>query len=301
MNNILVLGSINIDFVIFTERFPKPGETIKGNDFGIFQGGKGANQAIALAKLGCPTLMLGKTGDDELKNFALKSLKKFNVNTNFITTSRKISTGSASIWVNQAGDNSIIIFPGANARVDVGYINKKEALFQKNHWFLSQFEVPLSSIMQALKFAKKYRMNTVIDPAPVIKIYDSNFWGKVDYLLPNEIELKNLTGEDDLLPAIKSLKSKGVREVIVKMGEKGAGYERNNHLYVIPGSQVKNVVDTTGAGDCFAAGFIKGMIEYQNIEKAIKVANLVASYSTQKKGAAISFPTIDEICWDKLQ
>ncbi len=300
MEDILVLGSINIDFVVFTQRFPKPGETIKGNDFGIFQGGKGANQAIALAKLGCPTLMLGKIGDDDLQKFVLASLKKYHVNTDFIQVSKNISTGSASIWVNQAGENSIIIYPGANAHVDEDFINKNETLFQRNKWFLSQFEVPLPAIVQALKLARKNQVYTVVDPAPVLEVQDSRFWYLVDYLLPNEIELKTLTGKDNLKSAILELKSKGVKEVIVKMGEKGAGYERNNQLFIIPGFPIKNVVDTTGAGDCFTAGFIKGMIEYRNIKKAIKMANLAASYSIQKKGAAISFPTNDEVCWDRL-
>ena len=299
-DNILVLGSINIDFVTYTTRFPKPGETIKGNDFGIFQGGKGANQAIALAKLGCPTWMIAKVGDDELKEFALNSLKKFKVKTDFIKTEKNIPTGSASIWVNQAGENSIIIYPGANGLIDTDFISRNELLFQKNQWFLSQFEIPLPAIIQALRLARKHQVNTIIDPAPALEIKDDNFWSLVDYLLPNETELKDLTGKDDLKDAILELKSKGVKEIIVKMGKKGAGYEKNSNFFIIPGFPVKKVVDTTGAGDCFAAGFIKGMIEYHNLEKAVKMANLIASYSVQKKGAAISFPTKDEVCWDRL-
>lgn len=300
MENILVLGSINIDFVTFAERYPQPGETIRGNDFGIFQEGKGANQAIALAKLGCTTWMLGKIGDDQLHDFTLDSLKKYHVHTDFIQSIKDIPTGSASIWVNQEGENSIIIYPGANAQVDIDFIEQNEGLFHKTQWLLAQFEVPFPSIIQALKLARKHHLHTVIDPAPALEVHQSPFWSLIDYLLLNEIELKALTGRNDLLSAIRELKSKGVKEVIVKMGEKGAVYESNNQLLIVPAFPIKKVVDTTGAGDCFDAGFIRGMIEYQSIEKAMKMANLVASYSIQKKGAAVSFPLKDEVCWQRL-
>ena len=300
MNKILVLGSINIDFVAFTERFPKPGETINGISFNIFQGGKGANQAIALAKLGCPTWMLGKIGDDKYSTIAIDSLKKYYVNIEFIKVDKNASTGSASIWVNKQGENSIIVNHGANAYVSRSFINKNEALFNETQWFLSQLEVPVSSVVQGLKIAKKNNMYTVIDPAPVQKPQNSQFWNLIDFLLPNEIELEELTGETNILNAINYLNSKGVKEVVVKMGAKGAGYKKNNQLHIIPSFQAGEIIDTTGAGDCFAAGFIKGMIEHNNIEKAIKMANLVASYSVQKKGAAISFPEKDEVNWNLL-
>jgi len=301
MKKVLVLGSINIDFVSFVSRYPQPGETLVSNDFGIFQGGKGANQAIALAKLDISTLMLGKVGKDILSDFALSSLQESRVDITGIEKSQKNSTGSASIWVNAQGQNSIVIYPGANGEVDEDFIIQHEKFFDDASWFLTQFEVPLKSILLALKFAKKYGLKTVMDPAPVKKINNDDIWGFVDYLLPNEIELKELTNTDNVLKAIHTLKSQGVKEVIVKLGKQGAGYEDKGTFNLFPAVPVEQVVDTTGAGDCFIAGFLYGMIQQRDISQAIKIANLTASYSIQKKGAAISFPKKSEIDWKKLE
>jgi len=301
MEKVLVLGSINIDFVSFVSRYPRPGETLVGNDFGIFQGGKGANQAIALAKLDVPTMMLGKVGKDTFSNFTLSSLKESGVNTTGITKSQKTSTGSTSIWVNTQGQNSIVIYPGANGEVDEDFIIQHEKFFDDASWFLTQFEIPLKSILLALKLAKKHGLRTVMDPAPVRKISNNDIWGRVDYLLPNEIELKELTNTENILKAIRILKSRGVKEVIVKLGNQGAGYEKKGKLVAFPAVPVEQVVDTTGAGDCFIAGFLYGMFQQEDIAQAIQVANLIASYSIQKKGAAISFPKKTEIDWKKLE
>ncbi len=301
MGKVLVLGSINIDFVSFVSRYPQPGETLVSNDFGIFQGGKGANQAIALAKLDVPALMLGKVGKDALSDFALSSLQESGVDITGITKSQKISTGSASIWVNSQGQNSIVIYPGANGEVDEDFIIQHEKFFDDASWFLTQFEVPLKSILLALKFAKKHGLKTIMDPAPVKKISNDDIWGLVDYLLPNEIELKELTHTENILKAIHILKSRGVKEVIVKLGKYGAGYEDKGTFNLFPAVPVEQVVDTTGAGDCFIAGFLYEMLQQEDIAKAIQVANLTASYSIQKKGAAISFPNKSEIDWKKLE
>jgi len=301
MKKVLVLGSINIDFVSFVSRYPQPGETLVSSDFGIFQGGKGANQAIALAKLDVPTLMLGKVGKDILSDFALSSLQESGVDTTGISKSQKISTGSASIWVNAQGQNSIVIYPGANGEVDEDFIIQHEKFFDDTSWLLTQFEVPLKSILLALKLAKEHDLKTIIDPAPVKKISNDDIWGLVDYLLPNEIELKDLAHTEDVLEGIHILKSRGVKEVIVKLGKEGAGYEDKGKLITFPAIPVEQRVDTTGAGDCFIAGFLYGMLQQEDIAQAIKIANLTASYSIQKKGAAVSFPNKSDIDWKKLE
>jgi len=301
MEKVLVLGSINIDFVSFVSRYPQPGETLVSNDFGIFQGGKGANQAIALAKLDVPTLMLGKVGKDALSDFALSSLQESGVDITGITKSQKISTGSASIWVNAQGQNSILIYPGANGEVDEDFIVQHEKFFDDASWLLTQFEIPPKSILLTLKLAKKHDLKTVMDPAPVREVGNNDIWELVDYLLPNEIELRELTNTENILKAIRILKSRGVKEVIVKLGKQGAGYEDKNIFNLFPAVPVEQVVDTTGAGDCFIAGFLYGMIQRGDIPRAIKIANLIASYSIQKKGAAISFPNKSEIDWKKLE
>lgn len=300
MEKILVLGSINIDFVSFLPRYPRPGETIVSNDFAIFQGGKGANQAIALAKLEVPTIMMGKMGKDPLKDLVLSSLVDSGVNISGISLSQEKSSGSASIWVNNEGQNSIAIFPGANEEVDNYFVINNERLFHDATYFLAQFEVPIESVFVALKIAKKNKLKTVIDPSPVVEIKENKFWSLIDYILPNEIELKELTHTNSLLDGIHFLKDKGIKEVVVKLGEKGAGYERDNKLIILPSIVHDIIIDTTGAGDCFAAGFILGLMQGKEIKKAIMMGNLVASYSIQKKGAAISFPKKSEVDWTKL-
>ena len=147
MKKALVLGSINIDFVSFSSRYPQPGETLVCNDFGIFQGGKGAKQTIALSKLEIPTLMLGKVGKDILGDFTLSSLQKNGVDTTGISKCQTTSTGSASIWVNSEGQNSILIYQGANGEVDENYIIRHENFFADKFWFVTQFEIPLESIL----------------------------------------------------------------------------------------------------------------------------------------------------------
>jgi ribokinase len=152
-----------------------------------------------------------------------------------------------------------------------------------------------------LKTAKEYGLKTIVDPAPARDINDDSFWKLIDYLLPNEIEIKEITKSNNILDGILTLKSKGVKEVIVKLGKHGACYETKRKLALVPSIlPEKTVVDTTGAGDCFVAGFLYGLIQETEIKKAIMFANIVASYSIQKKGAAISFPRKSEISWNKL-
>ena len=303
MEKVLVLGSINIDFVSFVSQYPKPGETLIGNDFGIFQGGKGANQAIALAKLDVPTLMLGKVGKDALNDFALSSLRDSGVDVNSISISQEKPTGSASIWVNTEGQNSIIIYPGANGEVDEDFIIINEKYFSDVSYLLVQFEVPIKSVVLALKIAKKNGVKTIVDPAPVPSdvIIDDSIWQLINYLVPNEIELRSLTGTDKLLDGISLIKSKGTKEVIVKLGSQGAGYADRGELILLPSEKIERIIDTTGAGDCFVAGFIYGLLEKKDIPHSIKIGNLAASYSIQKRGAAISFPNKSEIDWGKLE
>jgi len=300
MEKVIVLGSINIDFVYFVSRYPCPGESLFSKDYDIFQGGKGANQAVALAKLGVPIYMMGKVGEDILGKLVLSSLKQDGIDTKEIAKSQINSTGSASIWITDNGQNSIVVHSGANEEINEEFVIQNEKYFHKASWFLTQFEIPLQPILLALKLAKRYGLKTIIDPAPIRKLISNNIWGLVDFLLPNEVELKELTHTKNILKSIHLLKSWGVKEVIVKLGKEGAGYEDKGKLITFPAMSVGKVIDTTGAGDCFLAGFLYGMIKQKDITKAIKIALMTASYSIQKKGAAISFPKQSDIDWTRL-
>ncbi len=301
MERAIVLGSINIDFVSFTKRYPLPGETLMCKDFGIYQGGKGANQAIALAKLGIPVIMLGKVGNDTLGDMAITSLEKSKVNTAYIVRNDSSKTGSTTIWINEEGESSILVYSGANGEINEEFVLRHEKHFKEASWFVTQFEIPLEGIISALNLAKRYGLTTVVDPSPVTHISDKKMWKYIDFLLPNAIEIKELTGEEDVLKSIGMLKSLGVGEVIVKSDKNGASFEEDKMLLNVPAFEVNHVVDTTGAGDCFIAGFVYGMMQKKKIKEAIRIANLVASYSVQHKGAAVSFPTKDEIDWRKLK
>lgn len=301
MERAIVLGSINVDFVSFTRRYPLPGETLMCEDFGIYQGGKGANQAVALARLDVPTTMLGKIGNDISGDIAIASLGKSGVNTEHILKSNSSNTGSTTIWVNNKGKSSILVYPGANGEINEEFVLRYEEHFKEASWFLTQFEIPLEGIIPALRFARRYGLKTVVDPSPATSVFDKEIWKYIDFLLPNAIEIKELTGEEDMLKGIRILKSLGIGEVIVKSDKNGASFEGDGVLLSIPAFEIDQVVDTTGAGDCFIAGFVYGMMQKKGIKEAIRIANLVASYSVQHKGAAVSFPTKDEIDWRRLK
>lgn len=297
MKNILVVGSMNMDLVVNTEEIPKVGETVLGKSLTQIPGGKGANQGVAMAKLNGDITFLGKVGNDSFGDTLLQSMSMANVNTSYIEKVSE-STGIAIINVDKSGSNNIVVIPGANWMVDSDYLNRNKDVFKKADVVVFQLEIPLETVKQGLKMAKKYNKTTILNPAPAFDLDDETI-SYIDILIPNEHELARMaktevTDEKSMIHAAQILMNKGVKKIIVTLGAKGAFYIDSETQQQYPAFLVE-VVDTTAAGDSFIAGFTIDYVENDNISSAIKMGQMTAALSIQKFGAQSSLPTMDQV------
>jgi ribokinase len=294
MPGILVIGSLNADLVVRAPRFPKPGETISGEDLQIIPGGKGANQAVAAARQGVSVAMAGRVGTDSFGPFLLNSLKSDHVDTSNVIVDES-ATGTAIIVVDSNGQNSIVLSAGANGKVSVKDIN---ALKVDAKILLLQLEIPLETVIHAAKWGRQKGMNVILNPAPARELPDELI-SSVDYLLPNETELNLLTGDPvkdipSAEQAARALLARGVKNVIVTLGEKGAlavSWDQTSHV----DTYKVNVVDTTAAGDAFIGGFASGLLHGQDLNKAVKYGNACGALAVTKFGAQPSLPTKEDV------
>jgi len=294
MLNILVIGSLNADLVVRAPHFPRPGETISGDDLRIIPGGKGANQAVAAARLGASVAMLGRVGKDSFGQFLLENLKSDSVNITNVLADES-ATGTAIIVVDGNGQNSIVLSAGANGKVTPKDIDtlKVEAKI-----LLLQLEIPLETVIHAARWGKQKGMTVILNPAPASELPDELI-ANVDYILPNETELNLLTGVHvkdtaSAEQAARVLLARGVKNVIVTLGEKGALFVSNNRVAQVNAYKV-SVIDTTAAGDAFIGGFACALLRVVEIEEAVKYANACGALTTTKFGAQPSLPTKEEV------
>jgi ribokinase len=285
---VFVLGSINVDLVVYAEHFPEKGETVVGKEFFINQGGKGANQAVAAKKAGADAIFIGRVGTDIFSNIAEESLKKFEV-AHRLTFDKTAQTGIAVINVDKTGENRITIIEGAN-----GHVGSEELEFLKKNiksgdFLLLQGEIHVDVLVEASKIAKSAEAFIIFDPAPV-KEELINVIPYADYVTPNEVELRKLTNSND--PA--ELLRLGAKNVIFKMGERGVRFINLNEIFEVKAFKV-NAVDTTGAGDTFNGSFAAALSMGMDIKEALRFANAAAAISVTRKGAAVSSPTYEEI------
>lgn len=298
MKNILVVGSLNMDFVINTDNMPKPGETVFGKEFSLVPGGKGANQAYAIAKLGGNVVMLGGVGRDEYGEMLINNLTSVGVATEFIKRIPESDTGKAFIMVDKTGENSIVVIRGANYLLDTAWIDKNEHLFNACDVVVLQLEIPLEVVSYVVELAKKKGKTVILDPAPATQMILDKCLKNVDIIKPNETELAVLTGmpvdtQENIKIAAKELINRGVETVLVTMGEKGALLVQQNYAKHFPAQKV-DAVDTTAAGDCFTASLAL-MIDKDNYEEAIRFAAKVAALAVTRKGAQSSIPDRREV------
>ncbi len=297
-DSVLVVGSSNMDMVLTTENFPKPGETIFAKRFQMFPGGKGANQAVGVAKLCIKTNFITKMGNDEFREKLTSNISAAGVDVNDIIIDEVESTGIALITVNSSGENQIMVVSGSNMRLTPDEIETKKDLFGKAKILLVQLEVPLDAIIKTVSLAKENEMIVILNPAPA-KYLPEDLLGKIDYLTPNETELEILSGnpahdEESIIEAAKNLISKGVKNVIVTVGAKGAMLVNNERTKIFPGKKVK-AVDTTAAGDAFNAGLAYGLFHDYTLDESITLANIVAALAVTKMGAQTSMSTNAEV------
>ena len=297
MNEITVLGIFVADISFSGPKIPNTGETILGDSYNIGPGGKGCNQAIAIARLGGKVNFISKLGNDDYGKLAIDKLKKNNINTSNIIISNEHKTGVAGIHVDRnTGKNAITVVRGAPSSLTIKEIDTK--LIKKSKIFLTQLEIPIEVTLHCLKAAKEYGLINILNPAPACKL-SSDFFNLIDYFTPNETEAEFYTGikinnENDAKVCAKKLTDMGIKKVIITLGEKGLFYSDGKEEIYLKASADK-ALDTTGAGDAFNGGFAFALLKGKKIKECLEIANKVAGFSTTKLGAGDSMPTLKDI------
>ncbi|MBX2876865.1 MAG: ribokinase [Saprospiraceae bacterium] len=293
MPNILVIGSSNTDMVVKTERFPQAGETILGGEFFMFPGGKGANQAVAAARLGGKVTFICKVGQDVFGEQAIEGFKKEGIATNFCLTTKAAASGVALITVNAEGENEIVVASGANNQLTEADLDAAEAAFAAADLLLIQLETPIPTVEYAITKGAQMGKKVILNPAPAQNISQETYQ-HLFLITPNETEAELLTGikvEDDATAAqaADALLAKGVQHVILTLGAKGAYYKSATQELHVPAQKVK-AIDTTAAGDVFNGALTVALAEGEDWLAAIQFAAKAAAISVTRMGAQASAP-----------
>jgi len=299
MSDISVLGIFVADISFSGSKIPAVGETILGNKYNVGPGGKGCNQAVAIARLGAKVNFISKIGKDSYGELALETLKKNNINTESVIQDKKLQTGVAGILVDKnSGKNAINVIVGAPSTLKINEINKHTNIIKSSKIFLTQLEVPKDVTLYCLKTAKENGCLTILNPAPASEI-TKEFYSNIDYFTPNETEAEFYTGikitnEKEAKQASDKLINLGIKKVIITLGEKGLFYSDGNEEIYLTANSVK-AIDTTGAGDAFNGGLAFGLLKEKPIKECLEFANKVAGLSTTKLGAGDAMPFLKEI------
>lgn len=293
MAKILVVGSINMDLVVRVPQTPKPGETVLGGDFETFQGGKGANQAVAAARMGGEVTMVGRVGNDDFGNTLIQGLVEDKIKTTHVIKDSKASTGVAMIAVASDGENMIVVASGANANVSIEDVNNARPLMRETDILLVQLECPLETVSEAIELAKAYDVPVVLNPAPSQALPQS-LLKNVDYLTPNQHELLHLVGKDTTDAAIAELRKSGVKNLIVTLGANGARVISDNIDQHLPADEV-TAVDTTAAGDAFNGALAVALAEGKPLLEAVRYGMAAGALASTKRGAQPSLPSRDSV------
>ncbi len=289
---VIVFGSINMDLVARTSRLPVPGETLLGQSFFTAPGGKGANQAVAITRLGILTQMVGRVGGDSFGRELLHSLQTAGVQTEHVLVDEAVSSGVAAIAVDNAGENQIIIIPGANGRIDETDVERLKSLLPEAAALLLQFEIPISAVWRAAQAARKVGVRVILDPAPAQIDIPEELYSLVNIMTPNEIEAGQLVGfpVDGVEAATKAanvLLQRGVGSAIVKLGAKGAVCATTEETFFVPAFSV-SAVDTVAAGDAFNGGLAAALVEGHSLRQAVVWGAAAGALAATKPGAQTS-------------
>ena len=303
MDYIVVVGSLNMDFVVAVDRLPAPGQTVLGSNFQTIPGGKGANQACAAGKLGSGsvrTRMIGRVGQDVFGDQLKASLSAAGVDVSFVAADPRQPTGVAMIWVDAAGQNSIVVASGANAMLAASEMDSIRPVFRGAACALFQLETPVDTVRTALEFAQEEGVRTMLDPAPA-QLLPAELLKRVDILTPNETEACILLGRKparvwmgDAPGLCQSLRKLGAKAVVLKLGEQGCFYLGDERAIQSPSFAVE-VRDTTAAGDTFNGALAVALAEHRPVEAALQFANAAAALSVTRVGAQASIPTRAEV------
>lgn len=284
MIKVAVVGSINMDLVVEAEELPNKGETVRGDNFFMSPGGKGANQGVAAARLGAEVYMFGSVGEDENGTSMCKNLQKEGININFINHVKETPTGVAIIELCK-DDNSIVVVPGANGYTDIAYLEKIKGELLNFDVVIFQMEIPIRAVEFLVDYLNENNRISILNPAPAV-ILKQSVIDKVSYITPNEHEYEIiLDTKESMEDALKKYPNK----LIITNGEAGVKYYDGNDIIVVPSIMVK-AVDTTGAGDTFSGAFAVNLAEGKNLYDSIRLANIAAGISVTKKGAQGGMP-----------
>lgn len=300
-SSIVVVGSVNLDLVSIGKRIPAPGETLKGDKFQTFHGGKGANQAVAAARLGHPVSMVAKVGDDEFGTRLRQGLRAARVDVRAVSTAKDTASGVALISVDSRGQNSITVIPGANDHLLPQDLEKCLQQIRSAGILLTQLETPMETVEYLCELASRFQIPIILDPAPARTI-PRRLLRNVTFLTPNETETCTLCSleSDELTSATvgefaRKLQNSGAANVIVKMGRRGAYLaSADGATKMIPAFKVK-AIDTTAAGDAFNAGFAVGLMRRMDLQGAVRFGSAAGALSATRAGAQLSMPTGEEV------
>jgi len=294
MSKIAVIGSNMVDLITYIDRMPRQGETLEAPGFAMGCGGKGANQAVAAAKLGAEVVMLSKVGDDMFADNTLANFQRFGIDTRHVTRVPGVSSGVAPIFVKIDSHNSILIIKGANAYLNPSDIDAANAALLECALIVVQLEIELETVYHAIEFGKRHGIPVLLNPAPALAGLSRAHLAQLDFLIPNETELALISGQsvnspESALGAARQLVAGGIRHVIVTLGEQGALYVGEEGEFRVKGHIVA-AIDTTGAGDAFIGCFAHHWALDRDIKTAMTQAVAYSACSVTGLGTQTSYP-----------
>ena len=293
MAKVLVVGSINMDLVVRVPHSPRPGETVLGGDFETFPGGKGANQAVAAARMGGEVTMVGRVGSDNFGDTLIQGLVEDNIRTTYVIKDTDTPTGIAMIAVAANGENLIVVASGANYKVSEADVTNARDIMRDTDLLLLQLECPMEAVTAAIDLAKAYDIPVVLNPAPAQPLSQS-LLANVDILTPNETELMMLAGEDTVDKAVEKVLSWGTKNLVVTLGANGARVITEGVDRHIPAHEI-TAVDTTAAGDAFNGALAVAYAEGKTLLEAVEYGMAAGALAATRRGAQPSLPTRDAV------
>lgn len=299
MSRIVVIGSINTDMVVRASHIPLPGQTVMGHSFMTTGGGKGANQAVAAARLGADVSLIARIGSDTFGGMSIENFRKEKISTENIYTDSDAPSGVAFIVVDDSGENIIVVAPGANAALNEKDIQDAEPVIKTADIILFQLEIPMRTVAEGIRLAKKHNRLVMLNPAPAAPIPEE-ILHSVGIITPNQTEALTLTGivVNDAVTAQQAcdvLHDRGILTVIITMGEQGAYLSSDSYKGLVPGFNAGAVVDTVAAGDTFCGGLAIAISEGKSLLHAVQFANAAAALSVTRAGAQASIPVRAEV------
>ncbi|MNQ30049.1 Ribokinase [compost metagenome] len=298
MNRLVVLGSVNADHVLRVPHFPRPGETLTGHSYQVVPGGKGANQAVAAARLGAAVSFIARIGDDAIGRQMKAGFAADGIEVSAVEQDERLPTGIAIIYVSDEGENSIGLSTEANGALDIAMVKRHEAMIAGAHTLLLQLEVPLESVFEAAKLARSHGTRVVLNPAPAQPL-SAELLALVDLITPNQTEAELLTGvkvsdEASAAQAAARFHQMGIADVMITLGSQGVYCSNAEQQALIPGFRVE-AVDTTAAGDTFNGALLAAELAGADFHSAVRFAHGAAALSVTRFGAQSSIPGKQEV------